>query len=138
MKYFEIAVCAALGVVSIPGAAAQSVSHSQVNSHPQQMRHYHPVKVGSGKSLPRSTVAAGRPAMATGTSAGAHRAEIDRLEHQTAAHLQAESKHPVRPTAAGHVVHSESHGHGSGINFSYHHPPGRQTGRSSASGGRRR
>jgi hypothetical protein len=144
MKYFEIAVCAALGVASIPWAAAHSVSQTQVSSHPQPIRHYHPlkagsgIKTGSGKSLHRSTVAAGRPAVATGTSASTHRSEIDRLEHQTAAQLQAESKHQVRPAAVGHVAHSGTPGHGSGINFSYHHPSGHQTSRSSASGGRQR
>jgi hypothetical protein len=136
MESFKISACAALVLVLIASGVAQPVKHSQI-SHSSQTRHYESIKALNTNGLPRSTVAGGPSAAATGRSASGH-SELDRLEHQATNQLAAESRHGVWPTSTtAHFFHPPAPSHGSDINFSYHGPHG-QTTKSSASTGRRR
>jgi|CZKD01.1.fsa_nt_gi hypothetical protein len=71
MESFKISACVALVLVLIASGVAQPVKHSQI-SHSSQTRHYESIKALNTNGLPRSTVAGGPSAAATGRSASGH------------------------------------------------------------------
>jgi len=105
------------------GAAAQSKKfHSGSSEASKSSGAYHAPKTADDeKKMPRSTA----PPSTNNKSGVAQRTELNRLEHQSSQHLQAQSKHKAAPQS-GHVqpVHSKSEGHGSDIKFAYRGPRG--------------
>ena len=105
------------------GTAAQTKKfHSGSSGANKSSSAYHPSKTADDeKKMPRSTA----PASTNSKAGVAKRTELNRLEHQSSQHLQAQSKHKTAPQS-GHVqpVHSKSEGHGSDIKFAYREPRG--------------
>jgi len=117
-------VYATLAVFALScGAAAQTKKyHSGSSGASKSPSAYHAPKTADDeKKMPRSTA----PASINNKSGVAQQTELNRLEHQSSQHLQAQSKHKAAPQS-GHVqpVHSKSEGHGSDIKFAYRGPHG--------------
>jgi len=132
-----VLICAALIVVMLSTAtAAQNKKfHSSPSGASKSSGAYHPTKSGDDeKKMPRSTATSSVNAKSGATQ----RNELNRLEHQSTRHLQAQSKQKSA-TKSGHVqpVQSKSEGHGANTRFAYHEPRGSASKATSGNGRKR-
>ena len=106
-------VCAVV-VTAIGAATAQAGSPPAFRA---SRVHHEPDKSVNSKGLPRSTTGAAPVAR----SGSADSAQVQHLERQTANELRSASRRGKSASGGhGQLAHSESPGHGSGINFGYH------------------
>jgi hypothetical protein len=125
MKNAGMTVCALLVLVSASGGTDNPPKKFRTNSpHP-----HHSLAQTGGAGHARSS----GPSVLQSKSQSAHEKEVERLEHQNATHLQAQSRQR-NAKAAGQVPHnhSEPTRHSSSINFGYHPPHTQSTGAAGA------
>lgn len=126
MKNAGMTICAILVLASTSWATAKPPKKFHTGGHP-----HHPLtqtgQAGHARSSGSSTVSP--------NSQSSREKEVQRLEHQNAMQLQAQSRQRGSK-AAGQAphMHTAPAGHGSGINYSYHPPHTQSTG---TAGGRK-
>jgi len=130
----KIATVICAGLLLIPVSWGTSTPSTPKKFHSSSSHSSHSKSTYNEKNLPQSTTASVPSAKPrTGSNK-----ELARIEHQSAGHPLARSKHKTT-SGSGHLHSIDSHpsGRGGNTNFAYHPPRGSQGKRSAAAGRRR-